>query len=194
MEFIKKLMTIGTSLGVVVDKPIISQLNLKEGDEVKVNLNLVKPEVKMFEDKVKNYMKTNGVAELKFILKKKNPKKLPLSMRSVRYMPRKYRRIWQEINHYEYSKDYIEVVTHQTLQAKKKPHRGYIIWYDEYNFLIQDPEKGKAANIDYPSVISTKILKHNFYGDYDELYYKEKKSKEKFLRKILRKLPENKKI
>lgn len=42
MEFIKKIITTGTSLGVVIDKVIVNTLKLKKGDLVKIKIKKVK--------------------------------------------------------------------------------------------------------------------------------------------------------
>lgn len=41
MELIKKLITTGTSLCVVIDKVIIDSLKLKKGDKIKINIEKI---------------------------------------------------------------------------------------------------------------------------------------------------------
>ena len=42
MRIVKKITTVGHSLGVLIDKPIIEKLKLKKGDFVEINIKLVK--------------------------------------------------------------------------------------------------------------------------------------------------------
>ena len=42
MRIVKKITTVGSSLGILIDKPIIEKLKLKKGDFVEVDIKLVK--------------------------------------------------------------------------------------------------------------------------------------------------------
>ena len=42
MRIVKKITTVGNSLGILIDKPIIEKLKLKKGDFVEMDIKLVK--------------------------------------------------------------------------------------------------------------------------------------------------------
>jgi len=42
MRIVKKITTVGSSLGILIDKPFIKKLNLKKGDFVELDIKLVK--------------------------------------------------------------------------------------------------------------------------------------------------------